>query len=323
MHSPSPLPPHRYALIWSLLLLIFVGHSTQATSTTATRATTATTETVFTYRAPESDRDTRLLYEIEVLRLALEKTTKEYGPYRLEPTPRINVARCMQSIRQHKFTNFFCSLGYTELYDTYPDVTYVRFPIELGILSYRTCFTNPATAEKLADITTLEQLQKLTHGQGRDWADVAVLRLNGFQVMEVDQYEALFTMAAAGRFDLFCRGANEVKEEYELRRNIKGLVYDPHILIHYPMPLVLYTSKANTAAIARITKGLERAYKDGSLIELWKKKNLPNADFAQLHKRRIFRLKNPLLKSINFDYTQYDYTFLLTHPQKSPPKPKH
>lgn len=311
MYHPSYLTARTATLMYLLLWMLLNSAFTQAS-----------TATVFTYRAPESDRDTRSHYEIEVLRLALEKTTKEYGPFRLQPTPRINVARCMQSVRQHKFTNFFCSLGYTELYNTYPDVTYVHFPIEMGILSYRTCFTNAKTAEKLAGITTLEQLQTLVHGQGRDWADVAVLRLNGFQVLEVDQYEALFTMVAAGRFDLFCRGANEVKKEYELRHDISGLVYDQHILLHYPMPLVLYTNKANTAAIERITKGLHLAYKDGSLIELWKQKHLPSANFAQLHKRRIFHLKNPLLKSIDFDYTQYDYTFLFTNSGKLSTKPK-
>lgn len=273
-------------------------------------------ETVFTYRAPESDRDTRLHYEIQVLRLALEKTTDEYGPFRLEPTPRINVARCMQSVRQHKFTNFFCSLGYTEIYDTYPDVTYVRFPIELGILSYRTCFTNAKTAEKLENITSLRELRGLTHGLGRDWADVAVLKHNGFKVVEVDQYETLFTMAAAGRFDLFCRGTNEIKEEYDVRKDINGLVYDRNIVIHYPMPLFLYTNKANTAAIERITEGLHKALKDGSLVTLWKSKHLPSADFAQLHKRRLFRLQNPVVKNIDFDYAKYDYTFLLARPLK-------
>lgn len=292
-----------WQLLWAWTLLL--SYCAQAAS-----------ETVFTYRASESDRDTRLHYEVAVLRLALEKTTAEYGPFRLEPTPRINVARCMQSVRQHKFTNFFCSLGYTEIYDTYPDVTYVRFPIELGILSYRTCFTNAKTAEKLQKITTLRQLRELTQGLGRDWADVAVLRHNGFKVIEVDQYEALFSMAAAGRFDLFCRGTNEIKEEYDLRHDMNGLVYDRNIVIHYPMPLFLYANKANTAAIERITKGLHKAYADGSLITLWKRKHLPSADFAQLHKRRLFRLENPVVKNIDFDYEKYDYTFLLSRPLK-------
>jgi len=318
MDKNTPLIPISGHVILVLLLsLLFGGYATAASNaTSSTINNSADTSTLFTYRAPESDRDTRLLYEIAVLRLALEKTAKEYGPFRLEPTPRINVARCLQSIQQHSFTNFFCSLGYNENNEISPDITYIRFPIDMGVLSYRTCFTNAKTAEKLKNITTLDQLRELTHGQGRDWADVAVLRQNGFKVMEVDQYEALFTMTAAGRFDLFCRGINEVKEEYDLRHTIPGLVYDQNLLIYYSMPLFLYTNKSNTQAIERITKGLLKAYADGSLLALWKSKHLPSANFAKLNKRRLFRLENPFVKSIDFDYEKYNYKFLLPAPKK-------
>lgn len=35
-------------------------------------------------------------------------------------------------------------------------------------------------------------------------------------VSEVSQFEHLFKMMAAGRFDLFCRGTNEVNQEYDI-----------------------------------------------------------------------------------------------------------
>ena len=110
--SGWPLDLQR-CMSWQAIVLLFLwltsaGHTQAKEPTTDTKTQK---ETLFTYRAPESDRDTRLLYEIDVLRLALQKTEKEYGPFRLEPTPRINVARCLQSIQQHRFTNFFCSLG--------------------------------------------------------------------------------------------------------------------------------------------------------------------------------------------------------------------
>lgn len=310
------LYPKHLCWHWLVWWVVLMGAGSAWADTNSAITPQVKPETVFTYRAPESDRDTRLHYEISVLQLALEKTVDDYGPFRLESTPRINVARCMHSIRQHKFTNFFCSLGYTERYNAYPDVTYVRFPIELGVLSYRTCFTNPQTAKQLQTITTMDQLRQLTQGLGRDWADVAVFKHNGFSVVEVDQYEALFSMVAAGRFNLFCRGTNEVKDEYNLRHGMPGLVYDRTLAIHYPMPLLLYTNKANAAAIERITKGLQKAFADGSLVALWKTKHLPNAEFAQLHKRRLFHLENPAVKSIDFDYEKYDYTFLLTRPLK-------
>jgi len=274
-----------------------------------TSAEDINTATTFTYRAPESDQDHRPDYEIALIRLALEKTINEYGPFNLVASPRMNLARCLLSIRKNDLPNFFCSRGYNETYNTYPDVTYIRFPIDLGLLSYRTCFTNKMVAEKLSNVNTLDELRQFTHGQGRDWADVQVLKENGFKVIEVSQYEQLFKMIAAGRFDLFCRGTNEIKEEYDLRHSIKGLVYDQHILLYYPLPVFMYVNKNNTKAVERMTKGLQIAYADGSLQKLWKQFHQASVDFAHIQNRKIFYLDNPLIKSIDFDYASYDFKY--------------
>lgn len=276
----------------------------------------AQTETVFTHRVAESAGDTRHLYEIAVLKLALEKTEPEYGPFRLEGAPRINVTRSIHSIRSNSFSNFFYSLGYEEIYDSYQEMIYIPFPIELGVLGYRTCFTSEQNLEALAQVTTLEELKAFSHGQGRGWVDGKILQHNGFKVAEVEQYDKLFKMVAADRFDLFCRGANEIKDEYDIRHTLKGLAYDRNILIYYPMPIFFYTHVNNREAIERVTKGLLRAYGDGSLMALWSKQHQASVDFADLGKRRIFRLDNPLVKSINFDHEQY--VFKLNHSTPTP-----
>lgn len=266
--------------------------------------------TTFTYRTAESDNDPRPDYEVALIRLALEKTVSQYGTFNLEASPRMNLARCMFSVRKNDLPNFFCSRGYKELYNTYPEVAYVHFPIDLGLLSYRTCFTNEMVADKLSKVNTLDELRQFTYGQGRDWADVEVLKANGFNVSEVSQYEHLFKMTAAGRFDLFCRGTNEVKQEYDIRHDIPGLVYDQHILLYYPLPVFLYTNKNNVKAIERITKGLQIAYADGSLQRLWRRFHQAGVDFAHFEKRKIFYLNNPFIKSIDFDYAKYDFKYL-------------
>ncbi len=47
-----------------------------------------------------------------------------------------------------------------------------------------------------------------------------ILRENGFQVREVSEYESLFKMVAGKRFDLFCRGTNELLSEWETHKSI-------------------------------------------------------------------------------------------------------
>lgn len=267
----------------------------------------ATAEMVISHRAPETDSDTRPDYEVALLRLALEKTLDEYGPFRLQAVPRINFIRSIFSIRNNIFPNFFYSLGYEESYLQYPEMTYVRFPIDLGLLGYRTCFIPKTIESKVAQITSMDELKQLSIGQGRGWVDSEILKRNGFKVVELDQYDTLFKMVAAHRFDLFCRGATEVEEEYQRWQHYPNFGYDQHLLIYYPLPLFFYTNSSNTQAIERVTKGLLKAYADGSLQKLWAQKHQQSVNFAQLDKRQVFRLNNPLLKSIDTSYEQYIY----------------
>lgn len=264
-------------------------------------------QTVFTYRVPEAYTNVAPSYETSLLKLALEKTRTEYGPYEFKPAPQINQNRVIQSIKADAFPNYFASLGYNEEYNNSPELTYIRFPIDLGVLSYRTCFAPTNMLDEVAKINTLDELRALSIGQGRGWVDIYILKHNGFKVIEAEPYSALFKMVVAHRFDLFCRGANEIKEEYDHWNKTEGLGYDRHLLIYYPMPIFLYTNSNNKQAIARVTKGLRKAYADGSLHALWRKHHQASVDFAELNKRKIFRLDNPIVKSIDFDYAKYFY----------------
>jgi hypothetical protein len=293
-----------FFLLLSLLLCVTV--SSRASAQSPSQNASASPDMVITHRAPEIDGDTRPNYEVSVLRLALDKTP-EYGPYRLQPAPRINVTRSLHSIRTNAFPNFFYSLGYEEKYNHYPEMTYLRFPVDLGLLGFRTCFIPSAAKDQIAKVNTLDDLRKLSIVQGRGWVDVEILRSNGLKVTEIDRYDTMFKMTAAHRFDLFCRGASEIQDEYKLWKDLPGFDYDRHLLIQYPLPIFFYTNKNNTLAIERITKGLERAYADGTLHKLWAREYASAMAFTQLRKRHIIKLNNPLLKSIDTRYEKYQF----------------
>jgi hypothetical protein len=277
-------------------------------------------QTVFTHRVPEAYASNTPSYEVSVLKLALDKTLKEYGPYELKPAPKINVSRSLQSIKANTFPNYFASLGYNENYGSPEEITYVHFPVDLGVLSYRTCFASQESLAKLATINSLDELRTLSIGQGRGWVDGAILKHNGFNAVEIEPYPNIFKMVAAHRLDLFCRGANEIKEEYDRWMQTEGLGYDRHILIYYPMPIFFYTNSLNKEAVARVTKGLHKAYADGSLMKLWLDYHQASVDFAELDKRKVFRLENPLVKSINFDYAKYFYKLKIQKMQPNKPQ---
>lgn len=262
--------------------------------------------TRFTYISPESERDPRMTYDRELLRLALDKTRDMFGDYELVPAPIMTKDRARLSLQFNSFTNLFVMDSYSSRRNG-KGLAYVRFPIHLGIVSYRICFVSPQQQAAVASATTLDQLKKFTLGQGKGWLDVQILRQAGFKVQEVEGYELLFKMVARGRFDLFCRGISELPQEKLNHKEIRDLVMDESIALYYPLPRVFFAHNANREAIQRVEAGLKAAWQDGSLQTLWLNTFKPSLTFARLDTRRLFRLETPFIKGIGFNYQAYFY----------------
>lgn len=262
--------------------------------------------TLFTYMSPESEHDPRSTYDRELLRLALEKTRASHGDYRMQAAPPMTLARMWVSLRFNDYPNLFAMDSYRSDRDM-SGIDYVRFPIHLGIVSYRICFVSPRQQAAMAKVHDLAGLRRFTFGQGKGWLDVEILRHAGLKVVEVDGYEMLFKMVARGRFDLLCRGASELHSELLTHKDIEGLQMDNYLLLYYPLPRVFYTNMANSEALKRVETGLRQAWQDGSLQALWRHSFGPAIAFAGLKQRRMLRLENPFLEGINFDYRPYFY----------------
>ncbi len=246
-------------------------------------------------------------YELPLIVLALEKTRKEYGDFTLLPLDgQRTKARLIEQMRRNDHQNLIRSLGYDRKLEE-QGLDYVRFPIYLGLLSYRTCFTHDSLTEKIPSFTSVQDLMGYTHGSGIAWTDNRVMRENGLRVVEIASVDSIIRMTARGRIDFFCRGASEVKTEVEKYSGLSGLHYDYEFALYYPMPVFLYTNKENTEMIERITKGLKKAHQDGSLQLLWLKNFAEGIEFQKLEERKIIKLKNPLNDTIKFDFENYFY----------------
>ncbi|OZG41083.1 hypothetical protein CAK78_15135, partial [Aeromonas sp. A35_P] len=157
-----------YRLLF-LLLSLFLS----STSLAATR---------FTYISPESEKDPRMTYDRELLRLALDKTRDTFGDYELQPAPPMTKARVRLSLELNSFTNLFAMDSYSSARGE-KGVAYVRFPVHLGIVSYRICFVSPDQEAAMAQVHDLEGLRHFTFGQGKGWLDVEILRHAGLKVV--------------------------------------------------------------------------------------------------------------------------------------------
>ena len=268
-------------------------------------ANSVSDQSIFTTLPEDGKTNSHQNYTRHLLVLALDKTLKDYGPYKIVDTPSMNTARSIVTARTSKLENFFFrQSASTELMS---ELGYVPFPIDRGIVGYRVFFVSPNARQHLRDTSTIEALRQFTVGQGIGWLDTDILEYSGFKVTTGSTYEGLFNMVANNRFDLFSRGANEVLSELEAHQHIANLVLNDSITLHYPLPRFFFTNKKNTAAIERVTQGLARAYKDGSLIELWHQYYKPSIEFVKLQNRTILRIENPFLKGMDRSYEKYNY----------------
>jgi len=261
--------------------------------------------TTVTYRSSESVDDDRYEYDRALLKLALQQTVPEYGVFNMVPSPAMNNSRAVLAARNRSLPNFVVKLSYSY---AHPEALgYIPFPVDLGIVGYRVCFTSRELRDKVADIDSVEKLKGFVFGQGRGWTDVEILRHHGFQVVEVPLYASLFGMVAGRRFDLLCRGPNEFLGEWEANRHIESFIYDESLVIHYALPRFFYVHESNRVLMERIEKGLKKAYADGSLKQLWLKHYRESIEFTDLKSRRIFRFENPTLKGLDPSYEMYLY----------------
>lgn len=251
------------------------------------------TATIF-YPPPESPSDNRYDDILEIIRTALIKTSEQYGPARLVPADQtMNEARAFHELELDRTLTL--AWGSTSR-ERETRLLPVRIPLRKGILGWRLCLVDHARAQSLPKIETLDDLRKLTLGQGVGWGDAAVYRQSGVGVVLAPNYESLFSMLSAGRFDLFPRGLTEAYAELEKRSQLRGSVeVASGFAIYYPWPYYLFVNRANTELASRLEAGLEIMIKDGSFDAIFRRYNADRIKRADLHHRKIIRLDNPLL----------------------------
>lgn len=266
----------------------------------------ARAELVVAQLSPLLKEDKRGEYFHSLIQLALEKTRAQYGDYRLDTLPPVvDWAHFSVALKNNAYPNLIVALPYRDGEPERMGTRFIPLPIDMGLLSYRICFVNQAAKEKVKAAASLADLRQFTIAQGTGWGDVTILRSNGFKVLEFNGYPNLFKVVIGGRADLFCRGVNELKNEYETFKGFGKLEYDESFALVYPSPWFFHVSRSNPLLQQRISDGLAMAYADGSLQQTWLDFYRPSIEFAKLKQRKIYYLNNPLTKNLPDDYKNY------------------
>ncbi len=303
-------------ILYSILLFNFfylpfhVNADSSANMKTELNAeSSANAEFVVTLRSGYTERDKHHDYGNELLQLALEKTRKKYGDFRLQDLPRLNYVRTLKAAVDNSYPNLFFEANYDRSLSTDGGLTFISFPVDLGVIGHRVCFINPKLKDSGKQFRTLEDLKPYTFAHGIAWADTQIFRHNGLTVREIENYDGLFLMVISGRIDFFCRGANEVLDEKNQFKEL-DLVIDDSFMLVYPLPRFFYTNSKNELAKERIELGINLAYTDGSLKKVWLKHFSASLKYVNPGARTIIPMENPLLGDLKFK-EQPDFIYLL------------
>ncbi|USD67738.1 hypothetical protein [Vibrio sp. SCSIO 43136] len=244
---------------------------------------------------PKTGTDQRYDYPTQLLKLALEASIDEYGPYDIIESDWFGPRdRMLQELLDGGKINVHNAPTRREWEER---ALPVYFPILKGILGYRILLIHQDNITKFEQIYTLNDLQRLSAGLGEQWSITKALReVGGFKIVTGTNYEGLFGMLMAKRFDYFIRGVSEIFPEYQQRSNVHPkMVIEQSLVIEMPLPVYFFVSPKHPEIADRILYGLEKMKADGSFEEEFMKANGDPIKQAQFAKRRHIKIENPTL----------------------------
>lgn len=241
----------------------------------------------------EAVHETRYLPYIGLLQEALKRTASKYGPAKVQTFPLpMTASRYNRELERGTIDVVWDSATVEHERRMLP----VRIPIDKGLLGYRVALIARERQPLIDKVKALEDLRKLTVGQGIGWGDIDLYRYNGIKVTET-VYESLFGMVSIGRFDLFPRGVGEVFAEYKnYSPRYPNLAVEKRLLLYYPWPYYFFFNRKTGVQLARrVEEGLRMMIDDGSFNALFQKHYGAAINRANFDGRRIIRLENPSL----------------------------
>jgi hypothetical protein len=263
----------------------------------------------FVYHGPESSHDARYIYHWEVLRTALELTTKKYGDFQLVMAPTMTEDRQMTEMKKSSPS---LTVMIRETNAEYEKIlTPVRIPIDRNLIGYRVLMIDKKTQASLLKVKTSDDLKPFPMGQGAGWGDVAILENAGFQVKTEVRYDDLFKSLSFGKFQLFPRGVVEVLEEFRQFKNLyPNLAIESKIMIYYPLPTYFWfhNTESGRKMAQRVDEGMRLMIRSGSLQKIFDKHYTKIIRELDLKSRMVIKIPNPFLPAtVPFDKPELWY----------------
>jgi hypothetical protein len=172
----------------------------------------------------------------------------------------------------------------------------IKVDISRGVIGYRVFLISASDQDRIARMDDEAFRTQLTFGMNSQWADVPVMRANGYTVVTTTDYERLFGMLAAHRFDAMPRGIGEAAIELAARRDaLPELAIEQTRALYFPYPIYFWVNRDDPQLAGWIEQGLRAALADGSLRKLFESYHAPMMKALAQSRRHVIRLDNPVL----------------------------
>lgn len=241
-----------------------------------------------------SNADYRDRYALAVLTAALEASSAKYGPFELSISPHhMERDRLMLEMVRGDLVNLTAQITSV---DWERRLIPIRIPLDKGFSGYRIFLIDGRRQAQFSALTTLQQLQVLPVGSGRQWSATAVLRNAGFEVVAGPSTTGLHAMLAAHRFAYFPRAIEEALFERDVfAADFPALAVETDLALYMPLARYFFISPSQQRLAARLEYGMQSIAADGRLDLLFHQAYDGLIEKVGLRKRRIFRLDNPFL----------------------------
>eukprot|EP01030_Chromulinospumella_sphaerica_P023067 gene23067-23076_t len=252
----------------------------------------------YIYPPPESGADVRMNFYWDLLQLALDETQSKWGPYKLQPSPKVMTpARAELQLGNSQDISV---MARTTSMEREKKLLPIRIPLDKGLTGYRLFLIKKSNQTAFSSIRSASELRQFSIGQAANWIDVDILRSAGLNVVTGPTYDSLFPMLEANRFDLFSRGVNEISAE--LTANSKAypdLAVEKNLLLYYPLPRYFFFPRTpeGEKLAQRTEEALRLLMRNGKFQKryaLFKKSILADLNLAG---RRVVRIINPTLSN--------------------------
>ncbi|MCY7297015.1 amino acid ABC transporter substrate-binding protein [Alteromonas sp. a30] len=242
------------------------------------------------YPNSESLLDEQQSYPLQVLSLALEQTSVRYE---LIPTRKVlSQRRAIEQLKANREINILWARTDAVKEE---ELLAVRVPIYKGLNGLRLFLVDAESAELMQPIELLPELRRFIPVQGYDWPDTKILQANGFEVATGSSQSQMYRLLQTEQANFLPRSIIDIWDALDESELPDGVTIESRLAVHYPTATYFFFNKKNIVLANLVKTGLERAIYNGSFDKLFASVHREYLRKAELNKRIMFELKNPLL----------------------------